>query len=113
MQNPVATVVYLDGNMQLLAPLITLLVETQPFCQSALRSKPMLLLSLFYLVVAFGSIVAPLQSICNPLHLYDFPQLFRWQHGSAIVVTTLVYAVVVNVTRRSLACHDRRKLRPV
>ena len=113
MQNPVATVVYLVGNMQLLAPLISLLLETQPFCQSALRSRPMLLLSLFYLNAAFGTIVAPLQSIWNPLQLYDFPQSFRWQHGGAIVVTTLLYAVVIRVTRRILACHDRRRLRPV
>lgn len=112
MQNPVATLVYLNGNMQLLAPLISLLLETQFFCQSALKSKPMLLLSLFYLMTAYGSIVAPLQSLWNPLGFFNFPQSFRWRYGCAIAVSTLVYATLIRVTRRILACHERRRLCP-
>ena len=113
MQNPVATFVFLNGNMQLLAPLISLLLETRPFCQSPLKSKPMLWLSLCYTIAAYGSIVAPLQTIWNPLGFFDFPQSFRWIHGVTIVITTLMYTVTIRVSRRILACHERRRLRPV
>ena len=112
-QNPVATLVYLNGNFQLLAPLISLLLETQFFCQSALKSKPMLLVSLLFLILAYGSIVAPLQSIWNPLGFFDFSQSFRWKHGCAIAVSTLVYTALIRMTRRILACHEHRRLRPL
>ena len=102
MQNPVATLMYLTGNMQLLGPLISLLIETRPYCQSPLRSKPMLLVALVYILVAFGSILSPRQFVYKPLALFDFPQSFRWQLGVQTAISTLAYAAAIRVTRRML-----------
>ena len=78
-----------------------------------MRSKPMLLVALVYTAVAYGSILSPLQLVYKPLALFDFPQSFRWQLGVQIAVLTVVYTVVIRVTRRILACYERRRLRPV
>ena len=86
-----ATVVYLNSYMQLLAHVISLLLEAQLFCQSPLKSKPMLWLSLLYMIAAYGTSMAPLQSLWTPLYFYDFSHLFRWLRGCAIIITTMVY----------------------
>lgn len=113
MQNPVVTVFFLTGNMQLLAPLISLLIETRSYCQSPLKSKPMLFIALFYTILAYSTILTPWVSIWNPLHLFNFPQSFRWELSGQIVILTLVYTAVIRLTRRILDCYERRRLRPV
>lgn len=102
----------MTGNMQLLAPLISLLLETRPYCQSPFKSQPMLSVALFYTVLAYSTILTPWVRLWNPIHLFDFPQSFRWELGGQIVVLTVVYTVVIRVTRRVLACYEHRRLRP-
>lgn len=100
------------GNMQLLGPLISLLLETSPYCQSPWKYKPMLSATLTYALVAYAMILAPLVLLWNPLQLFNFPQSFRWLLGAQTVVSTVAYAVTIRLTRRILACYEHRRLQP-
>ena len=99
--------------MQLLGPLISLLLETSPYCQRVLKCKPMLSAALIYALVAYAMILAPIVLIWNPLRLFNFPQSFRWLLAAQTVASTVAYAVTIRLTRRILAAYEHRRLRPI
>lgn len=112
-QNPVVTLLWLTGNLQLLAPLISLMVDTSPYCQSPLKSKPILVISVVYTLLAYINIFVQTESVWNPLSLFNFSQLFRVEFGCITFGGVVAYLTLVRVTRRILACHEHRKLRPI
>ncbi|KAL0048212.1 hypothetical protein WJX82_010068 [Trebouxia sp. C0006] len=51
--NPVITLGWFFGNQQLLAPLVSLTIDTKPYCESPLSTKPLLVMSVVLPTLAF------------------------------------------------------------
>ncbi len=101
------------ANLQLVAPLVSLTIDTKSFCQPLLRTKPVLVLVLVYHVLSYIAVlVRPDQSI-NLLHLYNFAQSFRLQFAGVAAASTLVYVSSVYGTRQMLGKCWQRRLQPV
>lgn len=107
------TLLFSVGNMQLLGPLISLLLETSPYCQRILNYKPMLSAALVYAFVAYAMILAPIVLIWNPFRLFNFPQSFRCLLAAQTVGSTVAYAITIRLTRHILAAYDNRRLHPI
>ncbi len=56
MQNPVVTLAWLFGNLQLVAPFIGMAIDTKLFCVSPLRTRPTLVLILVFTILAYAAI---------------------------------------------------------
>lgn len=116
LQNPVNSLMYEVGMIQVLAPLVSLTIECRSFCKPPLRTKPMLVAILFYLVSSllllvlgqghFGS------GVLYPVKLFHFPWQFRYQNYLLLLGTAVAYAIVVMTTRRMLAASDRQRIQP-
>ena len=105
---------WMTGYMQLLGPMVSLTIDTKPFCQSPLRCKPVLLIAVQYLFMGFTIVLFPPNALgLNILRLFHFPRSFRWFVLGQIAFFAVMYAIVVGMTRRILARYERRRLRPV
>ena len=113
MQNPVISLVWLFGNIQLLAPLISLMIDTKPFCMSPLRTKPMLILMISYIILSVLAVLVRSEQYGNPLGLFDFSQSFRLQFAGQCLGAILFYATWVNLFRRGMVRYKRRRLSPI
>ena len=102
------------ADISLLGPLISLTIDTRLFCQSVWRSKLLLLLVSVYIALAYTTVASSAFTWLNIVHLSDaFPQSFRWESVGLIIAGTLVYAFVVNGSRRMLSRLDKHKVRPL
>ena len=113
MQNPIVTLAWMSGNLQLLAPLVSLTVENHPFCMSALHTKPVLFVSLLYTFFAFFANLVRTEQIWNPFGFFSAPQSFRFEYFGECVGGIVAYAVLIRVSRRVVERYDRRRLRPI
>lgn len=111
MQNPVVTLAWLFGNLQLLAPFISLTVDTNLFCVSPLHTKPTLVLSVATILLAYVAILTRLGSF-NPLNFFNFSQSFRLQFGGQCLGGIIVYTTYITLFRRLVLWHKRRRLSP-
>ena len=112
-QNPVATLAWLFGYYQLLAPLISLSIDTKSFCQSPLRCKPVLIICLFYTFCVYFAILVRTEQFVNPLKLYNFSQTFRLQFAGMTIGGVVFYSILVNTCRRVMNRYERRRLSPL
>ena len=111
-QNPVITLVWLSGNLQLLAPLISLTVETHPFCKSTLHCKPVFIVSVLYLISAYCVILVRTEQIWNPFGFFNAPQSFRFEVFGEFMGGTVFYALLIRITRKVVERYDTRRLTP-
>ena len=100
------------ANLQLLAPLISLTIELNNFCEPLLRTRPLLGLALVYSVVSYVTVLTRQSHRVNPLSLYNFAQSFRLEFVAVIIAGTVVYIMVVHGCRKLLQFHERRRLHP-
>lgn len=117
LQNPVNSLMVEVGMQQLLAPLLSLTIECGRYCKAPFRHKPMLLITLCYLV--------PMQLVMllgpgdlgrfglHPVKLFHFPKIFCYQNELVLVCSIAACSASMNVARRLLAAKHRRKIGPV
>ena len=112
-QNPVVTLAWLFGYYQLLAPLISLTIDTKPFCQSPLRFKPVLLICLVFTFCVYFTILVRTEQFVNPLNFYNFSQSFRLQFAGLTIVGVIFYATLVHAFRLVMNRYEQRRLSPL
>lgn len=111
MQNPIITLVWCCGNFQLLAPFISLTVDTKLFCVSPLHTKPTLVCFLVFTTLAYVAILTRLGSF-NPLNFFNFSQWFRLQFAGTCLGGVVFYTVYITLFRRCMVWRERRRLSP-
>ncbi len=112
LQNPVITLGWFFGNLQLLVPLVSLTIDTKPFCESPLSTKPLLLMSVVLPTLAYLVVLVRTESVWNPLQFFNFSQSFRLQCAGLSVGGTVFYAVFTAAFRWFVLQYDHRKLSP-
>ena len=112
-QNPVVTLAWWFGYYQLLAPLISLSIDTKPFCQSPLRCKPMLIICLVFTFCVYFIMLVRTEQFVNPLNFYNFSQSFRLQFAGLTIGGVIFYATLVHAFRRVMNRHEQRRLSPL
>lgn len=112
LQNPVTSLAWLVANLQLLAPLISLTIELNNFCEPLLRTRPLLVLALVYTVVSYMAILTRSNQRVNPLNLYNFAESFRLELLGVALAGTVAYIVLVHGCRKLLQFHEQRRLHP-
>ena len=117
MQNPVTTMAWLSGDVSLLAPLVSLTIDTRDFCMGLFRTKVVLLFSLAQgIIVSFTILLRPHHHVtfmAAYLRLYSFGQSFRFEMAGIIVAGIVAYAILVNASRRLLERLQRSRVHPV
>lgn len=109
LQNPVITLVWQFGNLQLLAPLGGMAIDTRSFCQHVLTFKPTLLLCTVLTILAYTTILVKNQ-VVNPLHMYNFPWSFRLQFGGQCLGGILFYSIFVHSLRRAVDAYLQQRV---
>ena len=112
-QNPVVTLAWWFGYYQLLAPLISLSIDTKPFCQSPLRCKPMLIICLVFTFCVYFILLVRTEQFVNPLNFYNFSQSFRLQFAGLTLGGVIFYATLVHAFRRVMNRYEQRRLSPL
>lgn len=112
LQNPVTSLAWLVANLQLLAPLISLTIELNNFCEPLLRTRPLLVLALVYSVVSYVAVLTRTNQRINPLSLYNFAQSFRLEFVGVVLAGTAGYIVLVHGCRKLLQFREQRRLHP-
>ncbi len=111
MQNPVVTLAWLFGNLQLLAPFVGMAVDTKQFCVSPLRTRPTLVLILVFTVLGYAAILSRIGCF-NPLNFFNYSQSFRLQFGGQCFGGIVVYTTYITLFRRLVLWYERRRLSP-
>lgn len=114
MQDRATTWAFSIADISLLAPLVSLTIDTRMFCQPIWRSKLLLLLVVLYNVAACIALVAsPNHPRLNVLRLSnDIPQTFRWESLGIVIGGIFAYAAVVNGFRRLLVQFEKHAIHP-
>ena len=112
LQNPVVTLAWLVANLQLLAPLISLSIDINNFCEPLLRTKPLLIIATVYSVMSYVAILTTSNQNVNPLNLFNFAQSFRLEFAGVAIAGTVGYTVLVHGCRRLLHFYEKRRLHP-
>ena len=100
-------------NVQLLAPLIGLTIDTKLFCQSIFRSRLLFVLVVGYTSYAcIGVLTSPSKAFLLLGLSHDIPQQFCYEWFGTTVCGILTYALVINGARRILHRVDQRRTHP-
>ena len=99
MQNPVTTVAWLVGIFELLGPLISLVIDTKSFCESAIRFKPVICLTVVYLAADLVVTLAQPDSWANLFLQYVTPVAYRRFFAWSILLEGAVYGGLVSIVR--------------
>lgn len=110
LQGPVASLAWLTANLQLLAPLVSLIIGTSNFCKPLLRTLPVLILASVYSAISYVLVLVRTGQLADTLSLYNFEQSFRYQFGAVAAGGTLVYILMVNAWRKLLEAYEHRKV---
>ena len=109
LQNPVVSLAWLFGNLQLLAPAAGMANDTRSFCQPALRYKPLLVVWTVITTLAYLDILVK-NPLAHPLNLYDFRQSFRLQYGAQCLGGIVFYCVLVVSFRQAVDVYTRQRV---
>ena len=112
-QNPVLTLAWLCGYYQLLAPLISLTIDTTPFCQSPFRFKPVLIICLIFTFDVYLTVLVRTEQVANPLNLFNFSQSFRLQFAGLTLSGIAFYATLIHGFRLVMNRYETRRLSPL
>ena len=110
MQNPVMSAAWLVANLQLLAPLLSLTLDTRRFCEPVLRSRVLAVIAVIYTAMSYVGLVVRPSPKFNLLHLYNFTQTFRIQFGLVAAAAFVAYVAVMQCTRIVLDSHQQRRI---
>lgn len=107
---------WLSADVSLLAPLVSLTIDTKDFCLGLFRTKVVLLISLAQgIMVSFITLLRPYHHVTfmsTYLKLYSFGQSFRFEVFGVIVAGIVAYAIAVNASRRLLERLQRSRVHP-
>ena len=109
LQNPVVSVVWMFGNLQLLAPAAGMASDTRAFCQPLLRFKPALVVFVVITSLAYVDILVK-NHVFNPLNLYNFPWSFRLQFGGQCLGGIIFYSVLVISFRQLMDVYTHQRV---
>ena len=109
LQNPVVSLVWLFGNLQLLAPAAGMASDTRAFCKPVLRFKLLLAVWTVITTLAYVDILVR-NHLVNPLNLYNFPQAFRLQFGLQCLGGIAFYCVLVVSFRQAVDVYTRQRI---
>lgn len=112
MQNPVITIGWFFGNLQLVTPLVSLTLDTKPFCESLLSTKPLCIMSLVLPTIAYLAILVRTEQFFNPLHFFNFSYTDRWQLSLLGIGGAVFYGIVTAVFRNLVLRYEQRRLSP-
>ena len=110
LQNPVVTMAFLCGNLQLLAPGAGMANDTRAFCQPILRSIKLLIVCSVLTALAYVDIVVRSTPSFNPMHLYNYPQSFRLLFGAQCIGGIVFYCVVVISFRQAVDVYTHQRI---
>ena len=89
LQNPVNSLVWMEADTHLLAPFVSLAMETKSFCQPLQRVKVVVLLTVVFVTTA--NVAGLARSSHNLLDLYNFEQSFRLELAGGLLAEALLY----------------------
>ena len=101
----------MEAYLLLLAPFMSLAIETRNFCQPLQRVKSLVLLTLIFVTTANVAVLA--RSSHNPFNLYNFEQSFRLELAGVLLAEASMYLVVIRGMRYLLERRQHRRLHPV
>ena len=102
---------WLTANVSLLAPIISLAVDTKLFVQFIFRG-PLLVLTVVYSSLATLVLMAGPAKHANVFGLFRFDWLYRLQTEGILLIFTVLYFVLVTLTRYMLRRYQRRQVMP-
>ena len=102
MQNPVVSCAWLVANLQLLAPFISLTVDTKKFCEPVFRSRVLLVFAIIYTSLSYVAVLVRPSDTINFLKIYNFTESFRVYFALVAGAGFLAYVLVVHCARRIL-----------
>lgn len=102
---------WLIANVQVLAPIVSLAVDTKRFVKFIFRG-PLLLLTAVYACLATAGLMAGPAKHANIFRLYSLPQLFRFQSEAFMLGMTTLYIILITLTRYGVKGYFDRKVVP-
>lgn len=105
--------VWLVAIFELLGPLVSLVIDTSNFCEPALRYKPIMCLTVFYLAVDLVAALGHPNGWGNLFWQYEFPIGYKRFFAWSILLEGAVYGVLVSMMRRLLQRLDHIRCVPV
>ena len=111
LQNPVDTLEWMEANIHLLAPFVSLAMDTRSFCQPLQRVKVVVLLTVVFVTTA--NVVVLARSSHNLFNLYNFEQSFRLELAGVLLAESFVYWVIIRGMRYLLERRQHCRLHPV
>ncbi len=111
LQNPVNSMEWMEADIHLLAPFVSLAIDTRNFCQPLQRVKVVVLLTVVFVATANVAVLA--RSSHNLFNLYNFKQSFRLELAGVFLAECFMYWVIIRGMRYLLEGHQHRRLYPV
>lgn len=112
MQNPVTSIAWLTVDVHLLAPLVSLLVDTKILCQQPLHSKVLMFCTIAYCLLGAAAVLIRPEQQVKFLKLYNFSQSFRLEYAGLGIGNQIAYTVCVHSVRRLLEKMQRNRVNP-
>ena len=110
LQNPVNSLEWMEADIHLLAPFVSLAMDTRNFCQPLQRVKVVVLLTAIFVTTANVAVLA--RSSHNPFNLYNFEQSFRLELAGVLFAEAFMYWLTVRGMRYLLERRQHRRLHP-
>lgn len=104
---------WLVSNFELLGPLISLVIDTKNFCVPALRFKPFMVLTLFYLATAYIAALGKPSAWGNVFAQYQLPGSAKRGFAWIITVEATIYGILVHLMRTVLQRYKQRRCTPL
>lgn len=98
---------------ELLGPLVSLVIDTRNFCEPALRFKPIMILTLFYLAAAYVAALGHSDGWGNIFEQYQFPGSFKALFAWSMTAECAIYGVLCHAMRLMLQRYENRKCAPI
>ncbi|KAL0036849.1 hypothetical protein WJX77_002108 [Trebouxia sp. C0004] len=109
--NPVNSMEWMEADIHLLAPFVSLAMDTRNFCQPLYRVKVVVLLTIVFVTLAYVAVLA--RSSHNLFNLYNFEQSFRLELAGMWLAQVVTYWVSIRGMRYLLERRQHRRLHPV
>ncbi len=110
LQNPVNSLEWMEADIHLLAPFVSLAMDTKNFCQPLYQVKAVILLTVIFVTTANVAVLA--RSSHNLFNLYNFEQSFRLELAGMLFAEASMYWVTIRGMRYLLERRQNRRLHP-
>ncbi len=112
LQNPVNSIQWLEADLHLLGPLVSLTIDTRLFCQPLFRTKIVLVLAVVFTLFCWAAILIRWGDNTDTFGYYNFLQSFRLEFFGSLLAEAAGYIMVVYGARWLLGVYQRRRLHP-